>query len=124
MTYNDLDGKAATPIRPDLVKHLGMEGYNLTTGAICVYPNQVKSAVKWLKVTGKEIPVASVATGFPAGQTPLRLRLEEIREAVADGATEIDIVINRTMVSNSLFITIHSIENIEPFSKFNLGPSR
>ena len=124
MTYNDLDGKAATPIRPDLVKHLGMEGYNLTTGAICVYPNQVKSAVKWLKVTGKEIPVASVATGFPAGQTPLRLRLEEIREAVADGATEIDIVINRTMVNNSLFITIKSIENIEPFSKFNLGPSR
>lgn len=89
--------KAATPIRPDLVKHLGMEGYNLTTGAVCVYPNQVKSAVKWLKLTGKEIPVASVATGFPAGQTPLRLRLEEIREAVADGATEIDIVINRTM---------------------------
>jgi len=124
VTYNDLDGKAATPIRPDLVKHLGMEGYNLTTGAICVYPNQVKSAVKWLKVTGKEIPVASVATGFPAGQTPLRLRLEEIREAVADGATEIDIVINRTMVSNSLFITINSIENIDPFSKFNLGPSR
>ena len=96
--YNDLDDKAATPIRPDLVKHLGMESYNLTTGAICVYPNQVKSAVKWLKITGKEIPVASVATGFPAGQTPLRLRLEEIREAVADGATEIDIVINRTMV--------------------------
>ena len=124
ISYNDLDDKAATPIRPDLVKHLGMGGYNLTTGAICVYPNQVKSAVKWLKVTGKEIPVASVATGFPAGQTPLRLRLEEIREAVADGATEIDIVINRTMVNNSLFITINSIENIEPFSKFNLGPSR
>jgi deoxyribose-phosphate aldolase len=97
VTQNDLDYKAATPIRPDLVKHLGMEGYNLTTGAVCVYPNQTQSAVKWLKLTGKEIPVASVATGFPAGQTPLRLRLEEIREAVADGATEIDIVINRTM---------------------------
>ena len=109
MTYNDLDDKAATPIRPDLVKHLGMESYNLTTGAICVYPNQVKSAVKWLKVTGKEIPVASVATGFPAGQTPLRLRLEEIREAVADGATEIDIVINRTMVCADLTKTIRKI---------------
>ena len=109
MTYNDLDDKAATPIRPDLVKHLGMESYNLTTGAICVYPNQVKSAVKWLKVTGKEIPVASVATGFPAGQTPLRLRLEEIREAVADGATEIDIVINRTMVCTDLTKTIRKI---------------
>lgn len=123
MTYNDLDDKAATPIRPDLVKHLGMEGYNLTTGAICVYPNQVKSAVKWLKVTGKEIPVASVATGFPAGQTPLRLRLEEIREAVADGATEIDIVINRTMVNRDLF-RVNSSEHIESVSNINLGPAR
>ena len=123
MTYNDLDDKAATPIRPDLVKHLGMEGYNLTTGAICVYPNQVKSAVKWLKVTGKEIPVASVATGFPAGQTPLRLRLEEIREAVADGATEIDIVINRTMVNRGPFI-VNSSKHIGSNSNINLGPSR
>lgn len=38
-----------------------------------------------------------VATGFPAGQTSLRVRLEEIKDAVADGATEIDIVINRRL---------------------------
>jgi len=88
--------KAARPIRPDLIKQLEMQDYNITTGAVCVYPNQVKSAVKWLKAAGVDLPVASVATGFPAGQTPLRLRLEEIREAVADGAREIDIVINRT----------------------------
>ena len=37
----------------------------------------------------------SVATGFPAGQTPMKTRLEEIRQAVADGAAEIDVVINR-----------------------------
>ena len=37
-----------------------------------------------------------VATGFPCGQTPLGPRLEEIRSAVRDGASEIDIVINRT----------------------------
>lgn len=36
-----------------------------------------------------------VATGFPTGQVPLKTRLEEIRSAVADGASEIDIVINR-----------------------------
>lgn len=36
-----------------------------------------------------------MATGFPTGQTPLKTRLEEIRMAVADGAREIDIVINR-----------------------------
>ncbi|XP_078276070.1 deoxyribose-phosphate aldolase isoform X2 [Rhinoraja longicauda] len=38
-----------------------------------------------------------VATGFPAGQTPLTLRLQEITMAIQDGATEIDIVINRTL---------------------------
>lgn len=39
-----------------------------------------------------------MATGFPAGQTHLKTRLEEIRLAVEDGATEIDVVINRTLV--------------------------
>ena len=40
------------------------------------------------------LPIA-VATGFPSGQIPLKTRLEEIRQAVEDGASEIDIVINR-----------------------------
>lgn len=40
----------------------------------------------------------SVATGFPAGQTPLKTRLEEIRYAVEKGANEIDIVIDRSLV--------------------------
>lgn len=39
-----------------------------------------------------------MATGFPAGQTPLKTRLEEIKYAVEQGAKEIDIVINRTLV--------------------------
>lgn len=39
-----------------------------------------------------------MAAGFPAGQTPLKTRLEEIQLAVEDGAKEIDIVINRTLV--------------------------
>ena len=46
-------------------------------------------------VAGTGVHVASVATGFPAGQTPLATRLEEVRLAVADGADEIDMVISR-----------------------------
>lgn len=42
-------------------------------------------------------PFLLVATGFPAGQTPLESRLQEVRMAAAEGATEIDIVINRTL---------------------------
>lgn len=38
-----------------------------------------------------------MATGFPAGQTPLETRVDEVVHAVADGATEIDIVINRNL---------------------------
>src|SRR5581483_6431419 len=41
------------------------------------------------------VNVASVATGFPSGQFPLRTRLEETRRAAGDGADEIDMVINR-----------------------------
>ena len=63
-------------------------------GAVCVFPNMVRHARRFL---GAESPVkiASVATGFPSGQYPLRTRLEEVRRAQGDGADEIDMVINR-----------------------------
>jgi deoxyribose-phosphate aldolase len=61
--------------------------------AVCVYPSMV--AVARDAVAGTGVQVASVATGFPAGQTPLATRLEEVRLAVADGADEIDMVISR-----------------------------
>ncbi|MAB76031.1 MAG: deoxyribose-phosphate aldolase [Verrucomicrobiales bacterium] len=61
--------------------------------AVCVYPNQVPHAVKELEGSG--IPVASVATGFPSGQYPLKLRLADVKDAVNSGASEIDMVISR-----------------------------
>ena len=65
-----------------------------TVAAVCVYPAMVKSARRAL---GEDTPVriASVATAFPSGQAPLRTRLAEVKSAVADGADEIDMVINR-----------------------------
>ena len=65
-------------------------------GAVCVYPSMVRHARKFLGA-GSPVKVASVATGFPSGQYPLRTRLEEVRRAVGDGADEIDMVINRGM---------------------------
>ncbi len=64
-----------------------------SVAAICVYPALVPVAVEALKGTG--VQVASVSTGFPAGQTSLRVKVEDTREAVAAGATEIDMVISR-----------------------------
>lgn len=86
-----LCAKAKNPVRADLLEALGID--KLTVGAVCVYPTMVPHAVKALEGSG--IPVASVATGFPAGLTPLPLRLAEIRYAVEQGAREIDIVITR-----------------------------
>ncbi len=61
--------------------------------AVCVYPNFVKMA-KAL-TAGSGVRVASVATAFPSGQSPLKIKLAEVRQAVRDGADEIDMVINR-----------------------------
>src|SRR5215208_3114824 len=61
--------------------------------AVCVYPALV--AVARESVAGTGVKVASVSTAFPAGQSPLGIRLEETREAVAAGADEIDMVISR-----------------------------
>ena len=89
-----LCAKARQPLAAPILEGLGLE--KLTTGAVCVYPTMVPHAVKALQGTG--IPVASVATGFPAGLMPLPLRLQEIRYAVEEGADEIDIVITREHV--------------------------
>jgi len=62
--------------------------------AVCVYPNMVRYARKFLG-DPSPVKVAAVATGFPSGQYPLRTRLEEVRRTVAAGADEIDMVINR-----------------------------
>lgn len=61
--------------------------------AVCVYPSMVATAAQALKGSG--VHLASVATAFPSGQAPLELRLADVRGAVADGADEIDMVINR-----------------------------
>ena len=91
-----LCAKARQPLRPDLVEALGIADLGLTTAAVCVYPTMVSAAKRALQ--GSAIPVASVATGFPAGLMPLNLRLAEILYAVEHGADEIDIVITRAHV--------------------------
>ena len=91
-----LCAKAMHPLRADLLKALGAESLHVTTGAVCVYHALVPTAVDALK--GSNIPVAAVSTGFPAGLSPFATRLAEVRESVAAGAKEIDIVITRAHV--------------------------
>jgi deoxyribose-phosphate aldolase len=94
-TVKRLCVKARQPIRPELLKDLGMER-SITTGAVCVYHAMVSTAVEALEGTG--IPVAAVSTGFPAGLNPFKQKIQEIEASVEAGASEIDIVISRQHV--------------------------
>jgi deoxyribose-phosphate aldolase len=91
-----LCSKAKQPISNKLEKILGVESLNLSVAAVCVYHDMLASAKDALKPT--EINLAAVSTGFPAGLSPLPLRLQEIEYSVDSGANEIDIVISRRHV--------------------------
>jgi len=73
------------PERPDLP----------STAAVCVYPNLVPVARAALG-EGSPVKIAAVATSFPSGQSPLPIKLDEVRRTVELGADEIDMVIDRS----------------------------
>lgn len=65
-------------------------------GAVCVYNDMVKIARDQLDNNGgKEIPVAAVSTAFPSGRASLDVKKQDTEDAIANGATEIDMVIDR-----------------------------
>jgi deoxyribose-phosphate aldolase len=64
-----------------------------SVAAVCVYPNLVPIAFE--RVRGSGVKVASVATAFPSGQSPLETKLDEVRWVVDQGADEVDMVIDR-----------------------------
>lgn len=69
--------------------------------AVCVYPALVRTARQALQ--GTSIRTASVAGGFPSGQTSLKVKLEEVQWAISEGADEIDTVISRGKLLESKF---------------------
>lgn len=91
-----LCAKARQPIRPELLEPLNLGDTRIQVGAVCVYHSRIADALEALQ--GTDIPIAAVSTGFPAGQSPFKQRLEEIGESVRAGAKEVDIVISREHV--------------------------
>ncbi|MBB4759828.1 deoxyribose-phosphate aldolase [Actinoplanes digitatis] len=79
---------SAKAIRPDPA-----EPSCPSVAAVCVYPSMVPIAAEVL--AGSGVHLASVATAFPSGQSPLEIKLADTRDAVAGGADEIDMVISR-----------------------------
>ncbi len=77
----------------------------LKPAAICVFPVFVKKVKKMLEGSG--IRCASVASGFPHGQTPKEVKVKEIKMAVDYGADEIDVVINRGLFFSGELKALH-----------------
>ena len=74
--------------------HLHNQIPNLpNVAAVCVYPNMVRTASNALK--GSDVLVASVATAFPSGNSTLPIKINDTKEAIENGANEVDMVISR-----------------------------
>ena len=91
-----LCAKGRHPIQTEVERKLGIEELQIKVAAICVYHTFVETALR--AVEGSGIHVAAVATGFPAGLSPMTERVAEIRRSVEAGADEIDVVITRAHV--------------------------
>ena len=77
-------------------KGMGIEKLGLglpNVAAVCVYPTLVRKARNTLE--GSRVKVAAVAGAFPAGQSPIHIKVEEVKYTVGEGADEIDMVISR-----------------------------
>ncbi|HEX6525401.1 MAG TPA: deoxyribose-phosphate aldolase [Streptosporangiaceae bacterium] len=77
-----------------------------TVAAVCVYPDLAHIAAGELKGTG--IHVASVATSFPSGRTSLDVKLADVKYAIASGADEVDMVIDRGAFLAGNYDLVHS----------------
>jgi deoxyribose-phosphate aldolase len=88
----DTPGKVQQLCAKAIMPHAAMPDLP-SAAAVCVYPNMVRIARKALG--DHPIHVASVATAFPSGMSTLKVKLEETKFAVNEGADEIDMVISR-----------------------------
>ena len=75
-----------------------------SVAAVCVYPALVAEAKDALR--GSTVKVASVATGFPSGQTFRDIKIAETRAAVEAGADEVDMVIDRGAFLSGDYLTV------------------
>jgi deoxyribose-phosphate aldolase len=75
-----------------------------SVAAICIYPTFIPEAKEAL--AGSTVKVASVATAFPSGQTFRDIKLAETKAAVAAGADEIDMVIDRGAFLAGDYVTV------------------
>lgn len=94
------------------IKPLENDDFIPHVAAVCVYPSLIKYAKEITEGSG--VKVASVASSFPSGQSPLKIRLEEVKKAISAGADEVDMVISRgEFLSGNYDCTFKEISEIK-----------
>ncbi|MGB7414944.1 MAG: deoxyribose-phosphate aldolase [Thermosynechococcaceae cyanobacterium] len=95
---------------PDAIANLCEEADRFAFPSVCVYPIHVKQAVEALH---RKSPQVSTVIGFPTGATTSAVKLYEAQEAVEQGATELDVVINLSWLKTGKIDQVHrEIANI------------
>ena len=97
--------KARNPVRNDILDYLQIPK-PFSVAAVCVYPELIRTAKSALEQS--DIGLASVATGFPTGLVPERTKISEINAAIRNGASEIDVVINRNKVLTANWVSLYN----------------
>jgi deoxyribose-phosphate aldolase len=76
-------------------------------GAVCVYNDMVSIARTHLDlIGGKHVPVAAVSTAFPSGRASMEVKVQDTKDAIAAGAAEIDMVIDRGAFLSGKYIEV------------------
>jgi len=105
--------KAIRPVRRDLLSALDLDVDTIHCASVCVYHSMVETVSEALK--GSPVETCAVSTGFPAGHIPHPQKLEQIEASVADGATEIDIVVSRQNILRGDWKALY--EEVKDFRK-------
>jgi deoxyribose-phosphate aldolase len=78
-----------------------------SVGAVCVYNDMVSIARKHLDlIGGQHVPVAAVSTAFPSGRASMEVKIQDTKDAIAAGAGEIDMVIDRGAFLSGNYIDV------------------
>ncbi len=101
-TQGKVEALCAKAVRPDPTD-LNVP----SVGAVCVYNDMVSIARTHLDlIGGKHVPVAAVSTAFPSGRASMEVKIQDTKDAIAAGAAEIDMVIDRGAFLSGKYIDV------------------
>lgn len=88
-----IDHTLLKPAKNSQIVTLCAEAREYGFASVCVNPTHVKLAAK--ELAGSDVKVCTVV-GFPLGENTTKTKVFETKQAIKDGATEIDMVINQS----------------------------